>query len=98
MFGHFMKNAKDMRLPSIFQLEWPSMGCSDWAQILCGDISRVEEPPLKISRDLHMRFGRCFRTGGRSWAHHARSWDIWRALALSEGTSLGHEREALVRF
>ena len=35
------------------------MGCSDWAEILCGNISRVVEHPLKISHDLHARFGRC---------------------------------------
>ena len=35
---------------------------------------------------------------GGWWARHARSWDIWRALALSEGTSLKHERDTLVRF
>ena len=91
MFRHFVKNSKDMRLPTIFQLELPSMGCSDWAQFLCGNVSWVEEYPLIISRDLHARFGRCFRTGGGSWARCARSWDIWRALALSEGTSLRHE-------
>ena len=98
MFGHLVKNGTDMRLPSIFQLEWSSMGCFDWAQILCGDVSRVEEHPLKILRDLDLRFGRCFRTGGGSWARHACSWDIWRALALSEGTSLGHERDTLLHF
>ena len=58
------------------------MGCFDWALILRGNVSWVEEHLLKISR-----FGRCFRTGGRSWARRARSWDIWRALALSKGTS-----------
>ena len=54
------------------------MGCSDWAQILCGNVSRVEEHVLKISRDLHARFGRCFRTEGGSWARPAHSWDISR--------------------
>ena len=48
----------------------------------------VEEYPLKILRELHVRFGRCFRTGGGSWARLARSWDIWCVVALSEGTSL----------
>ena len=38
------------------------MGCFDWAQILCGNVSRVEEHLLQISCDLHTRFGRCFRT------------------------------------
>ena len=74
------------------------MGCSDWAQILCGNVSRLEEHLLKISRDLHTQFGRCFRTGGGSWVRRARSWDISRALALWEGTSLRHERDALVHF
>ena len=98
LFGHFLKNAKNMRLMAIFQLEWPSMGCSDWSQIVCGNVSWVEEHLLKISRDFHARFGRCFRTGGGSWARRARSRDIWRAVALSEGTSLKHERDALLRF
>ena len=74
------------------------MWCFDWAEILCGNVSRLEEYPLKISRDLHARFWRCFRTGGGSWARRARSWDIWRAGALSEGTPLRHERDALVCF
>ena len=74
------------------------MGCSDWADILCESVSRVEKHPPKISRDLQTRFGRCFRTGGGSWARRARSYDIWRALALLDGTSLGHEQDALVRF
>ena len=73
-----------------FILEWMSLGCSDWAENLCGNVYRVEENLLKISRDLHTRFGRCFNTSCGSWARHARSWDIWRALALLEGTSLGH--------
>ena len=66
------------------------MGCSDWAEILCGNVSRVEKYALIISCDLHARFARCFRTGGGLWACRARSWDIWRPLALSKGTSLGH--------
>ena len=63
------------------------MWCSDWTEILCGNISWLEEHPLQIPSDLHERFGRCFRTAGASWAR-ARSWDIWRDIALSEGTSL----------
>ena len=90
VFGHFEKNAKDMRLPAIFELELPSMCWFDWAEILCGSVSKVEEHPLKILRDLHARFGRCFRTGGGSWVRRARSWDIWCAVALSERTSLRH--------
>ena len=90
VFGHFEKNAKDMRLPAIFKLDSPSMWCFDWAEILCGNVSKVEEHPLKILRDLHARFGRCFRTRGGSWVRCARLWDIWRAVALSERTSLRH--------
>ena len=67
-----------------------SLGCSDWAEILFGNVSRVEEHLLKISQDLQARFGRCSNTSCGSWARRARSWDIWRALALLEGTSLGH--------
>ena len=66
------------------------MWCSDWAESLCGNVSWLEEHPFKISRDLHARFMRCLRTRGGSLARRARLWDIWCALALSEGTSLGH--------
>ena len=52
------------------------MWCSDWAEILCVNVSWVEYCPLKILRDLHARFMRCFRTGGGSWERRARSWDI----------------------
>ena len=52
------------------------MGCFDWAEILCGNVTRVEEDPLKISRDLHGWFGRFFNTTCGSWACRARSWDI----------------------
>ena len=102
--GIFLPNRVSIKLRRFggyrqnFQLEWSSMWCSDWAEILCGNISWVEEHPLKILRDLHAWFGRCFRTGGGSWARRARSWDIWHALALSKGTSLGHERDTLVHF
>ena len=74
------------------------MGCSDWAEILCGNVSRVEDHALKFSRDLHARFRRYFNTNSWSWARRARSWDIWRALALSEGTSLGHKEIGLCVF
>ena len=74
------------------------MGCSKWAQSLCGNVSWVEEHLLKISRDFHTRFGRCFRTGDGSWARRARSQDIWRDVALLEGTSLKHKRDPLLRF
>ena len=40
------------------------MWCSDLAEILCGHVSWLEEHTLKISRNLHARFGRCFRTAG----------------------------------
>ena len=77
-----------------FQLEWPSLECFDWAEILRGNVSRLEEHPLRLLRDLYARFMRCFKTGGggggASWARRARSWDLWRAIALSEGTSLQH--------
>ena len=79
-------------------LEWPSILCFDWAEILCGNVSWLEEHPLKILRDLHARLGRCCKTTEALWACRARSWDIWCALALSEGTSLGHEPDALVRL
>ena len=96
--GHGAHDGKVVRLLRIFQLEWLSMWYSDWAEILCGNVSRLEKHPLKILHDLHVRFGRCFRTKGGSWARHARSWDIWRDVALSEGTPLRHEQDALVRF
>ena len=62
------------------------MWCSDWAEILCGNISTLEEHLLKISHNVHAWFRRCFKTEGGSWARHARSWDIWRAVALSKWT------------
>ena len=61
-------------------------------------VSWVEEHLFKISRDLHARFMRCFKTGGGSWARRARSWDIWRALALLEGTSSRHREIGLCIF
>ena len=67
-FGGYQQN---------FILEWLSMWCSNWAEIFCENISRVEEHPLKISRDLHARFGRCFWTGGGTWARLARFVGIW---------------------
>ena len=51
---------------------------SNWAEILCGNISWLEEHPLKISRDLHTQFRRCFRTAGASWARRAYFVGIWR--------------------
>ena len=51
-----------------FHLKWPSMWCSDWAEILCGNISRREEHAQKVLRDLHERHRRCFRTRDVSWA------------------------------
>ena len=53
------------------------MCCSDWVEILCGNVSWLEEHPLKILRDLHGRFGRCFRTAGASWARRVRFVGIW---------------------
>ena len=63
---------------------------SDWPEILCGNVSWVEEHFFVIFRDFHARFMRCFRTRGGSWASSACSWDIWRALALLAGTFMGH--------
>ena len=82
------------------------MWCSDWTEILCWNVSWLEEHPLKISRDLDAQFGRCFRTAGASWARRSRFVVIWhcrRALsegivALSEGTSLGHRKIASYVF
>ena len=74
------------------------MASSDWAEILCGNVSRVYKHPLKISRDLHAPFGRCFRTEGASWGRRARFVGIWRVLALSERAPLRHERDTVVRF
>ena len=53
------------------------MWCFDWTEILCGNVSWLEEHPLKISCDLHARFGRYFRTARASWARHARFVGIW---------------------
>ena len=74
--GHGVQDGKVLRSPSIFQLKWPSMWFSDWAEILFGNVSRVEERPLKILHNLHAQFEICFRTVGASWARHARSRDI----------------------
>ena len=51
--GHGAQDGKVLRSPSIFQLKWSSMWLFDCAEILCGNISRVDENPLKISCDLH---------------------------------------------
>ena len=53
------------------------MWCSDWAEILSGNVSCLEEHPLKGSYDLHAWFGRCFRTSGVSWALRAHFVGIW---------------------
>ena len=55
-----------------FQLEWPSVWLSDWAEIWCGKVSRLEEHTHNISRDLHEWLGSCFRPGGVSGACRAR--------------------------
>ena len=87
----FRKNCKKVwRLPAEFHIGMALMWCSDWAEILCGNISWLEEHPLKISGDLRTQFGRCFITAGASWARCARFVGIWRAVALSETTSLRH--------
>ena len=36
-----------------FQLEWPSVWLSDWAEIWCRKVSKLEEHAHNISRDLH---------------------------------------------
>ena len=63
------------------------MWCSHWTEILCGNVSWLEEHPLKILRDLHARFGRCFRTAGRRGRVVHVSWSF--------GTVGGHCRRAL---
>ena len=50
---------------------------SDWTEILCEKVFWLEEHPLKILRNLHARFGRCFRSGGGSWARRARFAGSW---------------------
>ena len=57
VFGHFVKNAKDMRLLAIFQQKWLSMGCSDWAEILrnipskfCAICTRVLGDALELGQ------------------------------------------------
>ena len=90
MIGHFEKNAKDWSLPDIFQLKWLSMWLYDWAEILCGNVSRLEEHAHKILRDLYERFARYFKTEGVSLARHAHFVGVWHVVALSEGTSLRH--------
>ena len=80
-FGAWTRVSKKLRrfggYRQNFILEWPSMWCSDWAELLCRNVSWLEKHPLKISRDLHSRFGRCFRTAGASWARRARFVGIW---------------------
>ena len=88
-FGGYRQNS---------HLKWPSMWCSDWAEILCGNVSRREEHAQKVLRDLHERHRRCFRTRDVSWAS---PWMFVGHLARSGtvgGTPLGHERDALVCF
>ena len=50
---------------------------SDWAEIMCENVSWLEEHPLKILRNLQARFGRCFRSRGGSWARRARLASSW---------------------
>ena len=93
MIGGFEKklHAKVVRLPGIFRLEWSSIWLSDWAEIWCGKVSRLEERAHESSLNLHEQFGRCFTTGGVSGARRARIVGVWRAVALSEGTYLRHK-------
>ena len=87
-----------------FQLKWPSMWCSNWAEILCGKVSWVEEHPLKFLHDFHARFGRCFRTRGASWARRGRVVHVHGTFGMlwhcrgGGGTPLGHEQDTLVHF
>ena len=53
------------------------MGCSDWAEILRGNVSGLQEHPIKISHDWHAWFGRCFRTARASWARREHFVVIW---------------------
>ena len=94
VMGRFEKNAKAVRLPMIFQLKCLSMWLSDWAEIFFENVSRLEEHAHKILRDLHERFGRCFRTGGVSCTycgHLARCGTV-------EGDFSGTHGDWLVRF
>ena len=74
---HFEKTPKVSGIPAKFSNGMAVNGCSDWAEILCGNVSRAEEDPLKISCDLHAPFGRCVRTTGVSWARRARFVGTW---------------------
>ena len=81
-----------------FILEWPSMWCFDWVEIFCGNFSWLEEHPLKISRDLYPRFGRCFRTAGASWALRACFVGIWHSRSGPLWDTGRLAREFLAKF
>ena len=94
VIGSFKKNAKAVRLPLIFQLKWASMWLSNWAEIWCVNVSRLEKHAQKISRDLHEWFGRCFKTRGVSCAYCGR---LARCVTI-RGDLFGTQGDWLVRF
>ena len=74
------------------------MWCSDWAEILYGNVSWLDEHTPKISRNLHVRLGRCFRTAGASWGRRGRVVHVsWAFGTVGEDFSRT-QGDWLVRF